>query len=396
MLTSPLDMGELVGNSAAREFFLLLNCTRGGQPALGALPPGWISRPAGKNVIKLWSESADKPGALDIIHVIAFGESAEIVRVIAAEDGKGVAVYDAMPENMVDLGTALEPNPKDVKLEFDTPQSYCEELVSWLGNIAQVDKLGELKRYQAFFSYLDLVSLSDLNETTATSDYISKYNCVFENNKMNYSEFKQQINRAIKHVTSLLQLRMSHRKSCTHQFLTASRDDCPLAPVTSKTIEATYEAQVTAMFERIAGHFLGDLNSEEAIQHWDGAFHAFASGLLRAKLPTSLAWVCQPSSGFYFLFGEFALLAATNKPDSFWPKLCPSTVATQKIFVSAYPANPDLPLGTESYNPMYFEPSQVWGKQAAGVLFSDYKSLDLAGLSTRACENVKQFLPEIK
>ncbi len=90
----------------------------------------------------------------------------------------------------------------------------------------------------------------------------------------------------------------------------------------------------------------------------EAAFEAFADGQLRLPLqipelalaPRSFAaaWTTQPSSGLYFLFAEFALLAAeTGVHPELWTRLANVMVRSQVLLARRY--EPSVPPGEEGY-----------------------------------------------
>jgi hypothetical protein len=117
------------------------------------------------------------------------------------------------------------------------------------------------------------------------------------------------------------------------------------------------------------------------------AFEMFANGSLRVQLD-NLAIAAQPSSGFYFFFGEFALLAMDNKVNTrSWKNRARFMLRTQRVFAETY-ADPNVsgPARTlDSYTSLNFCGSKV-------IDTEDYEHLSAYELAQRAGENAKSYL----
>ena len=87
---------------------------------------------------------------------------------------------------------------------------------------------------------------------------------------------------------------------------------------------------ITSLFEASLARNLGD-----DLDHLADAFESFAAGELRWQLPHG-EWMTQPSSGLFFLFGEFALAAYENTQSVRWLAMARSMIGAQEIFMAAY------------------------------------------------------------
>lgn len=83
-------------------------------------------------------------------------------------------------------------------------------------------------------------------------------------------------------------------------------------------------------------HFSNEYGGTDFIELGQ-AFCHFSNGELRINKPFQITEY-EPDSGFYFAFGEFALLALELGIDSdFWSQIVRYLILTQEIFVRAYP-----------------------------------------------------------
>jgi hypothetical protein len=129
------------------------------------------------------------------------------------------------------------------------------------------------------------------------------------------------------------------------------------------------------------------------------AIEQFASGQLRLQLD-SKAWACQPSSGFYFYFGEFALLAAENLTDAnkaeAWLRLARAYVRTQRVFAQTYPVAQGVEKNLDGYHACNFHAKRAGMKQAdIDQLRQEYATLAAGELAHRATLNVTELLPQL-
>ena len=102
-------------------------------------------------------------------------------------------------------------------------------------------------------------------------------------------------------------------------------------------------AEIAAIFE------LARTDNLMTVAEVEDAFMAFAQGQLRLQLPTLKAWTTQPSSGFFFLFGEFALLAHECGLGAPWLQLARTLCMVRELYVLAYPPVAGAKLDVEAY-----------------------------------------------
>jgi hypothetical protein len=128
------------------------------------------------------------------------------------------------------------------------------------------------------------------------------------------------------------------------------------------------------------------------------AFEKFANGELRLPLPRLGAIAVQPSSGFYFLWGEFWMLAhelgglGVDRDQILrWAKLL---VRTQEIYALSYAPTTNVPVGqrnTSTYSANNFVQSSASPAFIDG-LRGEYRDFDFLELSERFCLNVRSHL----
>ena len=118
------------------------------------------------------------------------------------------------------------------------------------------------------------------------------------------------------------------------------------------------------------------------------ASELFASGQLRTPLK-DLAIACQPSSGYYFLFGEFALLAVDNGLcPAEWTALARVLLRTQPVFAKtdaprAAPAKP----GFGSYSSSNYCGLKMTPQELAALERQYAAAVDLAVKAGRNAKN---------
>jgi hypothetical protein len=132
---------------------------------------------------------------------------------------------------------------------------------------------------------------------------------------------------AVKQVTNELRTRLELR--C--RGLDESRSVCP-------SLEDRVFAHLVPRCRTISRLFL-DLVDEyfgRSVRLFERAFTWFATGELRLELPGRIV-TTQPSSGTFFLFGEFALMAHDYgiEPDRWW-RLANVMVRSQRVFARVY------------------------------------------------------------
>ena len=110
----------------------------------------------------------------------------------------------------------------------------------------------------------------------------------------------------------------------------------------------------------------------------------------------SKAWACQPFSGFYFYFGEFALLAVDSDVDKeTWLRLGRAYVRSQETFARAYPPSRSTPKDLAGYHACNYRVKRGVKQQQILKLRQDYDGLAAGELSQKATENVNSILTDL-
>jgi hypothetical protein len=125
------------------------------------------------------------------------------------------------------------------------------------------------------------------------------------------------------------ELRTRIQKRC--QGLDESRGTCPsLADRVFAHLRPKCRTLSGLFLELVDQYFGGSLSSFEQAFTW------FSNGDLRLVLP-NLVVTTQPSSGNFFLFGEFALMAHDNGIEAAsWRRLANVMIRSQRIFARVY------------------------------------------------------------
>lgn len=93
---------------------------------------------------------------------------------------------------------------------------------------------------------------------------------------------------------------------------------------------------------------------------FEEAYEMFANGDLRLQLD-NLAWTTQPSSGYYFFFAEFALLAIELGIDAGrWRRLSRALIRTQPVFSRVYKPGAGENLVFETYRSCNYDPWSIF------------------------------------
>jgi hypothetical protein len=137
---------------------------------------------------------------------------------------------------------------------------------------------------------------------------------------------------------------------------------------------------------------------------YDAAFERFGAGYLRLQLPGSGTWTTQPSSGYYFLFGELALLCAELRWSQqsfaltdFWTKLANVMVRTQPIFCARYGPTPGPGRSMQDYSGCYFQDLVPPQAQIDDLIVQQRAlttGMDLAALSELAAQHAVDWLAD--
>jgi hypothetical protein len=146
----------------------------------------------------------------------------------------------------------------------------------------------------------------------------------------------------------------------------------------------------------IRKHFA--IDNSEGLARFERAYEMFANGELGLYLPQSSAWTCEPSSGYYFLFAEFALLAtdpatplaaALGEDRALWERLCNVLVRTQEIFCRVYAPRRTRKRDFASYTATnYFDRRAPLGVGDKADLRRRFEGATLDSLARAAADNV--------
>jgi hypothetical protein len=163
---------------------------------------------------------------------------------------------------------------------------------------------------------------------------------------------------------------------------------------------------------RLARHFMNIVHQEYpgdlGARGWERAIELFATGRLRMQLQPSFAWVCQPNSAYYFLFGEFALSACELLrrgllTDERWTQnfalgLANVTVRTQPLYALAYGKRAEgLAVdkrGAAAYRSYdYDEDRATKAYEALAQREKDFSGARFEDLCAQSAEHISRFLP---
>jgi hypothetical protein len=153
----------------------------------------------------------------------------------------------------------------------------------------------------------------------------------------------------------------------------------------------------------IRKHFA--IDGPEGLARFERAFEMFANGELGLYLPQSGAWTCEPSSGYYFLFAEFALLAvdpttplaaALGQDRALWERLCNVLVRTQEIFCRVYAPRNRRTRDFGSYKATnYFAARKPLGRGDKAELRRRFDGATIDSLARAAADNVLRHMPGV-
>jgi hypothetical protein len=111
------------------------------------------------------------------------------------------------------------------------------------------------------------------------------------------------------------------------------------------TVSRVVRKLSTLQLELMRSHFPDPGRRSLDFDAFEEAFSMFANGQLRLQLPSGF-WTTQPSSGFFFFFAEFGLMAMEalqardevqfRKDRDDWRMLLPVMARTQEVFVKVY------------------------------------------------------------
>ena len=311
------------------ELYLVFNVTRGkpvdvetadkvGVEVLPEPPPGELRRLSlPRNVLCLRSTQPLAKG--QELRVVSEVEAVELTKVIHVVPGTRVHVYT------VDEEGKLPGKPAPIEAQ-NLGESLRGEILDAAGYLKEAgDLLKDVAAFREYFWELDRGTHPDLTRLVAVdgearTDAINLAIRILRERLIERARRKKRNGRK-KAGEPLIPLPTSVRP-----------DDVPC-------LKHLSELQLGL----IRKHFAVD--TTDGLKRFERAYEMFANGELGLYLPKSGAWTCEPSSGYYFLFGEFALLAvdpgtplaAALGADRFtWMNLCNVLVRTQEIFARVY------------------------------------------------------------
>jgi hypothetical protein len=138
---------------------------------------------------------------------------------------------------------------------------------------------------------------------------------------------------------------------------------------------------------RVPGRGL-DLDSIE------DAFEMFSNGELRVQLP-SLAWACQPSSGMFFYFAEFATLcAAAGIEKDTWTAIANCMVRTQRVFCNVYRPTEPAPWNLLHYKAENYDAARTYTRLEKDILRRAFEGKSLDELTILHAAQIEEFAPD--
>jgi hypothetical protein len=179
------------------------------------------------------------------------------------------------------------------------------------------------------------------------------------------------------------------------RMLDAPRFPQPCRPFSDPETFRASLAFVSALFGRLLQvHFPGPGGAMD-LAAFGRAFERFANGDLRLRLANGAAWTTQPSSGTFFYFGEFALLAAECGVErALWMPLANVFVRAQQIFCAAYPAPESVRSPTlADFTGRAYDPRARFTSAEMRALGQRFEGLDLEGLGRAATLHALLYLP---
>jgi len=251
----------------------------------------------------------------DLVKIIASGEHARILHVFVPREGKCPDDFDYL----MDLGAIGGPAGRT-----KSPKQYLLEVDGFL----EKSEPGRRRRYARYFAELNAASHSHLVDAMNARDLIVGGSQ--ELRKRSTAETKVRLN---------------------NRIVGRARKE-PLEPP-SDYIRPFVEHLSRLQLSLIDKYFSTKYGQID-VEDYQEASELFANGDLRTRLP-SYFYCVQPSSGYYFYFGEFALLAIDcNVPEShLWRRLAASLIRSQILFMRAYA--PKSKGGFEEYCPCNYE-----------------------------------------
>jgi len=158
--------------------------------------------------------------------------------------------------------------------------------------------------------------------------------------------------------------------------------------------EVTYDdppatKYLDALF-RIFESLLVDLDEAEI----DDAMDHFAGGALRMRLPNG-EWTTQPSSGYFFFFGEVGLLGVAFRDPELWTPFARAAIRAQEIFTEVYRVKGPVASPYDLYDACAYRESARVTMTRQRRLRAQYGSMPIEALQRAAAQNALRWLPGV-
>lgn len=302
------------------------------------------------------------------IELVSLNDPAELVRVVVQTEEQllrlqAPAAGPCLTDADLLLAQVWVPVHSPAGLVFG-PEEYADDMLLALGGLPSGSPQEALRRKQTqYFARLNALTESKLN------GFLGPIQPILNQNIVNTFIGVQR-----RQAHFLKELRMATLPG-------------PLPAFESATY-ANPARDVAAAFDLAQGdNQMSDADVEEA-------FLAFARGALRLQLPTHLAWTTQPSSGFFFLFGEFAQLAYECGLGAGWLQLARTLCMARELLVQSYPPAKGVALDVDAYSPCRYVPPPEEDPRIP-LLRADFDALSEAELVRRSAEQTDQHLSDI-
>jgi hypothetical protein len=359
---------DVVFNANRARELRLLRDTFSAKEVLGLaadpLPPLSFELPR-PNVLRIPVRPGGAPVGGERVLVGCADEFPEIVQLVYRDDAGHVVARFTLPEDACasEGGAFVEravPEAERTTLPFDAV-AFVEQLERLLASAPDLP----ITRYRRFFAHLD-------RETN-----VSLLPCLVERLELGADEQGYRVGRI-----RLLMEVLTHRTSARARGALA-----PGAPLALADLVPAVR-HVSALLLRIVdAHFGDDLAAFEE------AFEMFADGDLRLQLP-SKAWTSQPSSGFFFFFGELALLALDCDVDAArWTALGNVLIRSQRIFARRYAPDDAATATFSSYSSCNHDPLCAHAPSERARLRAAHAGFGPDELRRAATRNAQELLP---
>ena len=305
------------------------------------------------------------------IEIISGHENVELVKVIVRDEQRHAKlVYGP---NACGLGyQAYLPGTGDWELVSSsiTAASYISALDTALGYPAA--PADDTIQRQRFFAQFDRQTNGQLIDELVNMGALNTYQADMRKLRIN-SVFNQ------------LRFRVEQRAKAWRPDLVAA--DALLPVDDQASWEPKLDKTSTLLLDVIDSHF-------DTVEAFADAFVPFANGELRLHLPT-LAWTTQPSSGYFYLFAEFALMACDyGVHRARWEPLANAMVRAQPIFCRVYGPPDKAGANFMSYGAWnYACNGQPYDQPEKDAVKSDFETATYPDLCLAAAKHAADFMP---